>query len=195
MKKTYQKNLEPNNSEFISDVSFDEIKEKLESTMAMLNIEYSLENEQELEKFNQHNITENDMDVIEEIEPENYDEESIKRCGGFSHKEESSRMLPRKEFFKNKSTNDGYARICKECYLTLQYGDDRKRKKLVLVPEFDTTVQKWCNRCETVRLHSEFYNDKMTKDGLGANCKHCKNQQKKQYTQRLRETNLSNTEN
>jgi hypothetical protein len=195
MKKTYQKNLEPNNSEFISDSSFDEIKEKLESTMAMLNIEYSLENEQELEKFNQHNITENDMNVIDEIEPENYDEESIKRCGGFSHKEESSRMLPRKEFFKNKSTNDGYARICKECYLTLQYGDDRKRKKLVLVPEFDTLVQKWCNRCETVRLHSEFYNDKMTKDGLGANCKHCKNQQKKQYTQRLRETNLSNTEN
>jgi len=45
----------------------------------------SLENEQELEKFNQHNITENDMSVIEEIEPENYDENSIKRCGGFSH--------------------------------------------------------------------------------------------------------------
>ena len=29
MKKTYEKNLEPNNSEFITDVSFTEIKEKL----------------------------------------------------------------------------------------------------------------------------------------------------------------------
>lgn len=188
MKKTYQKNLEPNNSEFISDIPFEEIKTKLESTMEILNIEYILENEQELEKFNQHNITENDMDVIEEIEPENYDKDSIKRCGGFSHKEEASRMLPRKDFFKNKSTNDGYARICKECYLTLQYGDDRKRKKLVVVPEFDITTQKWCNRCETVRSHSDFYNDKMTKDGLGTNCKQCKHEQKKQYVQRQKET-------
>ena len=40
----------------------------------------------------------------EEIEPENYDKDSIKRCGGFSHKEEASRMLPRKEFFKNSLT-------------------------------------------------------------------------------------------
>lgn len=188
MKKTYERNLEPNNSEFITDVYFAEIKEKLESTMEMLNIEYTLENEHELSKFNQHNITENDMDIIEEIEPENFDEDSIKRCGGFSHKEEASRMLPRKDFFKNKSTNDGYARICKECYLTLQYGDDRKRKKLVVVPEFDITTQKWCNRCETVRSHSDFYNDKMTKDGLGANCKQCKHEQKKQYVQRLKET-------
>ena len=36
-----------------------------------------------------------------------------------------------------------------------------------------------------VRSHS---NDKMTKDGLGANCKQCKHQEKKEYTQRKRES-------
>lgn len=185
MKTMYQKNLEPNNSEFISDVPFLELKEKLEFLIAMTNVGYTVETDEELEKFNGHNIPEDKVDDIP-ID-ENYDE-NVKRCGGFGHKDdEESRMLPREAFFRNASTSDGYARICKECYLTSQYGDDRKRKKVVTLPKFDTATHKWCNLCENVRLHAEFYNDTTTKDGLGSNCKECKRKQKKDYLQGKKE--------
>jgi hypothetical protein len=179
MKTMYQKNLEPNNSEFISDIPFADIREKLEFVLGMLNVDYTVETEEELEKFNGHNVPEDKVDEIEV--DEDYDA-NLKRCGGFGHKDdEASRMLPRDSFFRNKSTSDGYARICKECYLTLQYGDDRKRKKVVTLPTFDTTTHKWCNLCENVRLQNEFYKDSTTKDGLGSNCKVCKRKQKMEY--------------
>lgn len=183
MKMTYQKNLEPNNSEFITDVPFAEIQAKLESILQMLHVGHTVESAEELEKFNQHNVPEEKVDTIPV--DDHYDH-NLKRCGGFGHKEEESRMLPREAFFKNKSTSDGYARICKECYLTLQYGDNRKRKKVVSIPDFDVSTHKWCNLCSKVRNQTEFYNDKMTKDGLGSNCKECKATQKREYLQKLK---------
>jgi hypothetical protein len=179
MKTMYQKNLEPNNSEFISDIPLEDIRDKLEFVLGMLNVDYTVETDEELEKFNGHNVPEDKVDEIEV--DEDYDA-GLKRCGGFGHKDDdASRMLPRDAFFRNASTSDGYARICKECYLTLQYGDDRKRRKVVTLPTFDTSTHKWCNLCETVRLRDQFYNDKMTKDGLGSNCKECKRKQKIEY--------------
>ena len=71
------------------------------------------------------------------------------------------------------------SRLCRECYLTGVYGDKRKRKKTVAIPEHNTETQKWCNLCETVKEHTDFYPDKMKKDGLNANCKACKSDQKK----------------
>lgn len=186
MKTKYDKNLRPNNSEFITDVPFEEIRKTLEDTMNMLNVEYMVETEEELRKFNQHNITEEN---VEEIEPEDFDENSIKRCGGFGHKDEASRMLPRKEFFRNKSNRDGFARICKNCYLHIQYGDDRKKKKVVDIPKFDVTTHKWCNLCENIKLHAEFYHDKMKVDGLNSNCKACKAKQKRDYIESKKDRN------
>jgi len=180
MKTRYHKNLLPNNSEFITDVSAEDIRQALIDMMNSLSIEYTEQTEEELRRFNQHNVAAEEVEQLD-IEPENWDEDSLKRCGGFGHKDEASRMLPRREFFRNRSNRDGYARICKNCYLTIQYGDERKKKKIVQIPPFDTTTHKWCNRCETVRSHDEFYNDKMTKDGLGANCKICKAHQKRDY--------------
>jgi hypothetical protein len=83
------------------------------------------------------------------------------------------------EYFKNKNNTDGYSRLCKECYLIGVYGDKRKRRKVVTIPGFDTTTHKWCNLCESVKEHTEFYADKDKKDGLNANCKQCKRNQKK----------------
>jgi hypothetical protein len=111
MKIMYDKNLKPNNSEFIADVPFETIKKTLEDMMRMLNVENTVETDEELKKFNQHNITEDDIGEIDEIKPEDFDENTIKRCGGFLHKDEESRMLPRKDFFRNKSNRDGYNRI------------------------------------------------------------------------------------
>jgi hypothetical protein len=59
------------------------------------------------------------------------------------------------------------------------YGDKRKRRKVILIPKHDIATQKWCNLCETVKQHQEFYADKMTKDGLNANCKACKIERKR----------------
>jgi hypothetical protein len=63
--------------------------------------------------------------------------------------------------------------LCKNCYLIGVYGDKRKRRKVVIIPNFDTTTHKWCNLCESIKTHEDFYADKMKKDGLNANCKAC----------------------
>jgi len=175
MKTKYEKCLEPNNSEFISGVSFEDIKESLLSIAKILNCEYTIETDEELEKFNKHIIQE---DEVEEIDDEKIID-GMKRCGGLHHDTEESRILPLDKFFKNKSNKDGYARLCKECYLIGQYGDNRKKRKVITIPEYDITTQKWCNLCENVKEHTEFYADKDKKDGLNANCKQCKSNQKK----------------
>lgn len=51
-----------------------------------------------------------------------------------------------------------------------------KRQKRIVKPDFDIYTHKWCNRCETVRLQTEFYPAMDTKDGLNPNCKMCKSE-------------------
>jgi predicted sulfurtransferase len=50
--------------------------------------------------------------------------------------------------------------------------------KVVPIPDYDKSTHKWCNLCESVKEHSCFYKARQTKDGLCANCKACKHQQK-----------------
>lgn len=177
MKTRYSQNLIPNNREFINDVSADELIKQAHNLAQILNIEYTVEPDEELEKFNGNIIQKEDES--EEKEPDKKsDEIQMKRCGGITHKTEESRMLPMDQFFRNKSNADQHSRLCKECYLVGVYGDQRKRRKQVVIPDHNTTTHKWCNRCESVKAHCEFFNDKMTKDGLCANCKECKKEQK-----------------
>jgi hypothetical protein len=184
MKKMYHKQLFPNNSEFITDVSFKELKESMISLAKMLNLEYTLETDEEIEKFNKHIILKTE---VEEINDGRICDDK-KRCGGLHHTDEESRMVDLNNFFKNKNNKkDGYARLCKNCYLIGVYGDQRKQRKVVELPEFDTTTHKWCNLCECVKEHKDFFCDKMKKDGLNANCKSCKNQQKIIYLQKKKE--------
>lgn len=175
MKTKYEKFLEPNNSEFITGVDFEELKENLLSIANLLNCDHTLETDEELDTFNKHIIAEDEVEEIIEEEIIN----GKKRCGGLHHDTEESRILPINEYFKNKGNADGYSRLCKECYLIGVYGDKRKRRKIVTIPEFDTITHKWCNLCENVKEHNEFYADKDKKDGLNANCKQCKSNQKK----------------
>lgn len=176
MKVRYNENLIPNNREFINDVPIEELITQVKNIASVLNIEYTIERDEEIDRFN-GNREENDQ---ENDETKEEDDDRMKRCGGITHKTEESRMLPIQQFFKNKANTDGHSRLCKECYLVGVYGDKRKKRKQVIPPEYDTSSHKWCNRCEKVKPHEEFYRCKMTKDGLFANCKECKADQKKQ---------------
>ena len=176
MKIKYEQQLLPNNSEFVSGVSKEILKEDLFKIADILNLNYTMETDDELQKFNRHILLEKD---VEEVDDDKVDHKDRKRCGGLTHKTEESRMQPFSNFFKHKAHKDGHSRLCKECYLVGVYGDKRKRRKVIAIPDHDSSVQKWCNLCENLKEHKEFYPDKMKKDGLNANCIACKANQKK----------------
>lgn len=180
MKIKYEKQLLPNNSEFVTGVSKETLIENLLKIADILSLEYTVESEEELHKFNRHIIHE--KDVVEIHEEKITD--GMKRCGGFRHKTEEERLQPLTNFFKHGSHHDGRARLCKECYLVGVYGDKRKKKKVVTIPEFDTTTHKWCNRCESVKEYKNFQHDKSCKDGYNSNCRACKAEQRRIYLEK-----------
>jgi len=179
IKRKYDKELYPNNREFITNTKTEDLVDGIKKLADMLNINYTLETEQELNTFNEHNIK---LTILLEESEEKKEEIIItKRCGGITHETEETRMLPLSKFFKNCGNEDGVNRLCKDCYLTGVYGDKRKVKKIVDIPEYDKDMYKWCNLCENVKDLDKFYKQKNTKDGLCANCKSCKYLQKKEY--------------
>jgi len=189
MKIRYEKELLLNNREFISDVPLIELIDSVIKFAEFFRTNYTIETEEELKKFNGHIISLKDIDKIEidEEEKEFNKDGKLKRCGGPTHVTKESRYLSLNEFYKNSGNRDGHARLCRECTLTLSYGDKRKRRKRVVIPKFDTTTHKWCNLCENVKEHKLFGTDKGNKDGLYSNCKTCKAKQKANYTARKKE--------
>jgi hypothetical protein len=173
MKTKFESNLNPNNHEFFSDVSFDILKDTIIQFADILGSEYNIETEDELDKFNTHIIK------IEDVKEDEINEKQLFRCGGNRHLTEQDRFLTSDNFFKNKTNRTGFSRLCKNCILTSIYGENRNKREKIIIPQYDITTHKWCNRCKNIRLFNEFYNDKMSKDGLGSNCKYCKNDQKK----------------
>lgn len=183
----FKKNRIPINSEFISGVPKEVLIETCINLANAHNYEFTVEHTEELDKLN--GIETIYVEKKEETEPV-----GVKRCGGSHHTTEEERMQPLSNFFKNGHHKDGYARLCKECYLTGVYGDKRKRRKTVVIPKFNTTTHKWCNRCESVKEYREFGKDSTTKDGYCPNCRDCKSEQKRNYKQKLREKNNKKAE-
>lgn len=173
MKRKYEKELFPNNREFITGVTTSDLIKNMIELANITSLSYTIETDQELELFNDHNIK-----LTHQVEEDEKTEPLTKRCGGVLHKTEESRFLPYSRFFKNAGIEDGVNRLCKDCYLTGVYGDKRKVMKIVPIPDHDKSTHKWCNLCENVREHSCFYKAMETKDGLCSNCKICKNKQK-----------------
>jgi hypothetical protein len=191
MKKKYDKELRPNNREFITGVPEEDLIISLTDISELLNIDYTTETQEELDQFNNHIIRKEDI-VIDEDEKKYLDSlPPYKRCGGITHLTEESRKVAIENYFKNFGNKDGIARICKECYLVGVYGDKRKKRKVVTIPKFDTTTHKWCNLCENVKEYDMFYRDKCTKDGYNSNCKGCKREQKKAYRKKKKEEEIN----
>lgn len=182
IKTFYEDQLEPNNREFITGVDKETLIAKiLFYAEEFSKNEYTITSQEELDLYNSHiqPITES---TFQNISSEDVDATPLtKRCGGTqgSHTTEESRHLPLTSYTLNKSNKGGYNRLCKECYLIKKYGADRKRRKVVEIPIFDFNTHKWCNLCETVKIKTSFYKDSAKPDGLNANCKACKYNQKK----------------
>lgn len=181
MKKKYEESLSLNNREFISE-SLETLKKSMIEIANLLSLKYVILDEDEIDNFNENIIPM----AIENREVEI--PEGTQRCGGRFHETEESRILTFDKYFANKSEKNGINRLCKECYLTGVYGDKRKRRKVVAIPTFNPMIEKWCNLCETVKKHSEFYNASSTKDGLNPNCRSCKSAQKKKYVEKKKAT-------
>lgn len=161
----------------VNGVSFEDLVQHIIDLAEVFRCKYEVETIEQLENFNSYAVR--NEQPIADTPAESNDIPTTKRCGGLTHKTEEERILPLSAFFKNKNNSDGHARLCKECYLTGVYGDQRKRRKIVVIPQFDPNTHKWCNRCESVKEHDDFYNCASTKDGKSANCKACKTEQKK----------------
>ena len=89
----YQKDLLYSNSEFVTGVSKEALKEDLLKLADVFNIKYSMETDEELVRFNRYMIHEDD---VEEKIPE-----GMKRCGGLHHTTEETRIQPLTNYFKN----------------------------------------------------------------------------------------------
>ena len=196
IKARYENELLPNNSEFITGISLETLISDILNIAETLKSPYSLETQEEMDNFNRNIIVspegDDGVEDGEEVTRKALggeldvglgttegDTPKMKRCGGFTHETEESRFQTLDNFFKNAGNKDGVARLCKECFLVGQYGDKRKRRKVVTLPKFDVLTHKWCNRCEKVKEQNLFYKQSGTKDGLNANCKECKSEQKR----------------
>jgi hypothetical protein len=181
IKTKYNKNLLMKNREFIVGVDSEEVAKSMKNFVELSDIPYKIESLEELTEFNSHIVLideEKTHDVLKEPEI------VLKRCGGALHKTEEERMLTLDKFHKNKGNVDGVNRICKQCYKFFTFGENCKIVKVVPIPPHDNLIEKWCNKCEKIKPFADFYHDKMTKDGLNANCKSCKADQKKIYMEK-----------
>jgi hypothetical protein len=195
---TFKKFRQPSNHEFIN-IPLQTLVKKVHATIE--NWEYSLLSQEEIDRFNRNSeysyeedlkmaAVDDSVDVVvvqEEPEPA----KTHKRCGGFIHATEESRVLPIGSFHKNATNRDGYQRLCKECILGKKCGVDRSRHKVVDIPIVDDTKEKFCLRCESVKPFSQFYNDAGTRDGLNSNCKACKWEQKKKAKEVRKSTTIT----
>jgi hypothetical protein len=183
IKLKYKSFLLLQNHEFIiPEISYEEIQDGILKLAEILDIKYTLETEEDLERFNENKET---REIVEETNLP----VGTKRCGGKYHEKEEDRILTLDNFFKNSGNKDGVNRLCKRCYEISSFGDVRKKRKQVVIPQYNTESHKWCNICETPKERINFYKSKDTKDGLHPNCKECKTNQKRLQRERKKQEN------
>lgn len=195
MKRIYEDNR-PNDREFIEGVPLEDLKQHFISMAEILKSNYRIETDEQLDEFNKHLVTEEQAQqkIIQEENKQTEEEEpKVKRCCGQWHNTEEERMVSIDMFYRHKSHKDGRARLCKDCYARSQnrQGYNEKLRRDKPIPEFNPETHKWCNRCGSVKEHNKFYNTTSTKDGLMANCKDCKAEQKQnRKQQKIEQTKL-----
>ena len=176
----YEDSLKPTNHEIL-DIDFEQLHNSVKIIQNQIK-KFTLLSDEDLEEYNktaEYGYEKDYGDTKEEDEEKKDEPPTHKRCPGFTHDKEKDRILPLSAFSKNKTNNDGYQRLCKECVMTKKSGADRNRKKVIEVPTVDHETQKFCMRCEKVKLRTEFNKDSLKADGLNSCCRDCKRDMKK----------------
>jgi hypothetical protein len=116
-------------------------------------------------------------------------EDAYKICGGENH--EGDRCLPVSSFNKNASNRDGLQRLCTKCRLANRRDESRV---VIEIPSFNPDIEKFCKLCTQVKPIDAFPNQKDKPDGKNPNCKDCRNKQKKDRNDFLKQAEENNVE-
>lgn len=179
MKKHYEKELNPNNHEFISNIPINDLITKSREILQILNCDYTETSEKEIEKYNlERQCTSKDIEIIVEEKKKRQKittEIFIKKCPGKFHDTENSRLMECIMFFKNRATKDGYSVYCKQCVSKMRLKNPLSKVKL----EYDKNTYKWCpgpsHSTEESRIVEklDFHKNKNGHDNLSPYCKEC----------------------
>ena len=83
-------------------------------------------------------------------------------------------IISKIDFCKSNKTKDGLNSICKNCDHIRKYGEKATRL-IKQQPKNIPDTSKWCPKCETVKLKTEYYKADNRPDGLQHSCKLCNN--------------------
>lgn len=85
--------------------------------------------------------------------------------------------LPKKQFYKDETTKDGYAAKCKECHKKAHKKSNLKNKAKNKDKPLDTIKIRTCYSCKRELPLTAFSKDPNRTEGVGYQCKDCKNEQ------------------
>lgn len=98
---------------------------------------------------------------------------------------------PITEFYRNKQNSDRRQGNCKDC--CYQYALNYRNKNKIINKQIgvDTSKLYTCSTCSQKKIHTEFYKNKSTSNGLDGQCKVCKKhyQQSNKEKRALKEKN------
>ena len=83
------------------------------------------------------------------------------------------------DFDKNKSKRSGHDTHCKKCRSIDRHGNKDGKVRLVKTAPVVEEDEKWCPKCENVKLKTDFCKAPSRPDGLQHSCKECDNERKR----------------
>lgn len=182
MLETYDEYLKPSNHE----ITKAPLEALIKSVKCIIEIFKKPCNETPFEQINEYNeiidqlyVYDADENKDNETDDDEENNDEFRRCWGASHLTETDRILPLNKFSKHKGERGGFQRRCKKCVHVERHPDSEYVEQTIEIYDMDPSTEKRCKRCSKTKPHDQFYNDSSTTDGLGANCKACKAEQKK----------------
>ena len=106
--------------------------------------------------------------ILDYVYVNEYNTDSEKHCS------DCGEIKPNKEFAKNKTTYWGYDSICKKCKNARSRIKRNGNSEFIIKGcSFNDENNKYCTKCNQVKLRTEFYKNKYNSDNLSGYCKKC----------------------